>query len=380
MNVMRFNGKDNRSALEQVRKALGPDALILSNKRTAQGVEICAMAELPDLSEAKPAPAAARQAAMPQPASSPPVAAANPVNPNELTLAQLKREMAGLRATLQEALGDRKWQDSAGKRPVLATVEQRLGTLGIGRELAGQLTSGLSADLDLNTAWSVTLQSMVTAMDCLTTAELEGLRIKALIGPAGAGKTAAARALLTAALKRQAVSDLAIISFADSALTDPLALYAEEHGVRYLTARDRQSLTKALGQAAWAREIIIDTGGLNLAKGSQDPVVAALTGQRAGLTALLTVPATAQRDYLLRLAEHVAHLPVAGTIVSKFDEAITLGPVLDLILGGRLPLAGHLSEDRCRIVAISPEQMIQRSKLLARAALQRQAKQLKVAV
>jgi len=53
MNVMRFNGKDNRSALDQVRAALGPEALILSNRRTSAGVEICATAELPDLSQAR---------------------------------------------------------------------------------------------------------------------------------------------------------------------------------------------------------------------------------------------------------------------------------------------------------------------------------------
>ena len=45
MNVQRFTGRNNKLALEQVRIVMGPEALILSNKRTADGVEICAMLE-----------------------------------------------------------------------------------------------------------------------------------------------------------------------------------------------------------------------------------------------------------------------------------------------------------------------------------------------
>jgi len=295
-------------------------------------------------------------------------------------LAQLKRELASLRATLQQALGDRQWQDSAGKRPVVATVEQRLGTLGIGREVAGQLTSGLSRDMGLDAAWSATLQQLMGGIDCLTTAELEGLRIKAVIGAPGSGKTAAANAMLTAALARMETGDIAVISFAPSALTDPLAMRCEEAGIRYLQAKDKKTLAKALSQCAWAREIIIDTRGIDVSKGSQDPMLAALMGQRAGLTALLIVPATAQREYLLHLGSHVSSLPVAGTIITKLDQAVTMGPALDLVVGQQLPLAGTLNASGDTVVCPSAQEIIQKTKTLARNTLQRQAKQLKVAV
>ena len=36
MNVQRFTGRTNKLALEQVRAAMGSEALILSNKRTAE--------------------------------------------------------------------------------------------------------------------------------------------------------------------------------------------------------------------------------------------------------------------------------------------------------------------------------------------------------
>nr|WP_077734914.1 hypothetical protein [Paenalcaligenes hominis] len=42
MNISRFFGATSREAMRQVRLALGPDALIVSNKRVNGGVEILA--------------------------------------------------------------------------------------------------------------------------------------------------------------------------------------------------------------------------------------------------------------------------------------------------------------------------------------------------
>ena len=136
MNVQRFTGRTNKLALEQVRNVMGPEALILSNKRTSDGVEICAMLETGSVASA------IEQAA--------PAASLSEGNTNEIALAHLKRELTDLRETLHAALGQRQWQDSAGKRPVMiATIEQRLSTLGLDRVLIGQLIDGLSAEAKL---------------------------------------------------------------------------------------------------------------------------------------------------------------------------------------------------------------------------------------
>ncbi|MCD9033951.1 flagellar biosynthesis protein FlhF, partial [Luteimonas sp. Y-2-2-4F] len=42
MNIRRFVAADMRGALQLVREAHGPDAVILSNRRTDEGVEIVA--------------------------------------------------------------------------------------------------------------------------------------------------------------------------------------------------------------------------------------------------------------------------------------------------------------------------------------------------
>lgn len=85
MNLSRFVGATSREVMRQVRMALGPDALIVSNRRINGGVEVMAgdptamaeaeatAAELPaavsqDIPKDRPRPAAAQ----PAPAAPPP--------------------------------------------------------------------------------------------------------------------------------------------------------------------------------------------------------------------------------------------------------------------------------------------------------------------
>ncbi|MGI5310100.1 flagellar biosynthesis protein FlhF [Rheinheimera sp. WS51] len=59
MKIKRFVAKDMRSALTEVKEFLGPDAIILSNKKVAEGVEIVAAIDneaKPEKMQPKPAP------------------------------------------------------------------------------------------------------------------------------------------------------------------------------------------------------------------------------------------------------------------------------------------------------------------------------------
>src|SRR5450830_1003328 len=73
MNVKKFIANSSREAWRQVRESLGPDAVILSNRNTEDGVEILAMAN-EDMTSLV-VPAMAREA-MPRPAPRRPAAPA----------------------------------------------------------------------------------------------------------------------------------------------------------------------------------------------------------------------------------------------------------------------------------------------------------------
>ena len=365
MNVQRFIGCTNKLALEQVRVAMGPEALILSNKRTAEGVEICAMLEtgssVSAIEQARPA----RDSLV--------------GGTSEIALAHLKRELTDLRETLHAALGEQQWQDSAGKRPVIATIEHRLSTLGLPRPLTGELVEGMKSDVKLDEGWRQAISILASRIEVLSDAEQTGLRVKALIGGSCADRATAIQQSVAGALREFAPKDIAVISM----LSDPssaLGRFCHEQEIVSYMAPDAVAMKKALVAVKSCRQVFIETPDLLPSKGSQDPALTALLNQRANITALLVLPCTAQTEYLDLLVEHAEQLPVAGAVLAQLEEATSLGAVLGILVGRDLPVAGVADVENTEIAKITAEGLINQSKRLARRNLDRKNQQLKVAV
>ena len=372
MNILRFRGKDNKSALDQVRQQLGPDALILSSKRTELGVEICATVALPDLTNVS-------DVQLERPYSG---NGATPVQQsgNEFQLAQLKRELSSLRSTLQAALGERRWQDTAAQKPINATIAQRLVTLGVGRRLAGELSDLASPRASLENAWAQVLEVLNQKMTALSQAEVEGFRVKVVVGGSGVGKTRTAVAMLAGALRDHKPEQVAVITCGDPRDQTLLTRAAQTLNIKAYSATNSETLSGALAACRWAREIIIDTPGLNLNRGPEDPVLHLLRGLRTGAGIFLAIPANGQSGHLHALAEHVKGLPIAGAVMTKIDEAVLLGGIIDVVVDMQLPLAGRITPDKDTLVPVSARELLTNAKRLAKRTIQRRASQLKVAV
>lgn len=364
MNVQRFTGRTNKMALEQVREALGPDALILSNKRTAAGIEICAMLEGDGFTDSSQEPV--------------PHVSQTPVADNEIALAQLKRELTDLREILQSALGERRWQDTEGKRSVVATVEQRLATLGIARPLIGDLVFGFASDLTLEDAWQTAMSRLVERFDVLTREEQQGLRIKAIVG-SGVDRSVVIERSIDDALMNFDAADVAVISMANMP-SGPLGQFCHDRGVVCYSAPNAQALKKALIAVGKARQIFIDTPDLSPSLGSQDPIISALINQRAGLTALLVLPATGHSEFLDVLGRHAMQLPLAGALVTQLEDATSVGGIIDTLVNQGIALAGLIERDTDGLSHPSAQEMINEAKRSARRNLNRKAAQMKVAV
>jgi len=362
MNVQRFTGKDNRTALDQVRQSLGPDALVLSSRRTASGIEICATPSLPDL------------------ASAPATVSSTGGADNEIQLAQLKRELKTLRETLQQALGERRWQDTAASQPVSAAIAQRLATLGLGRSLAGELADEVATASSLDVAWQQVTDALLARLPTLSAAELEGFRIKAVIGGSGSGKTSTAVALLHDAVGHHEADQVAVVHCGDAQEQTRLTDLSVRLGVRQFGARSHTELAAVLSECRWARQVIIDTPALCPGRGSQDPVLATLVRQRAGLAGVVTLPANASADHLREIIAHAACLNLAGLVTTKVDETGSLGAIIDVTVDSGLALAGRYDRRNNALQPISAWELLANAKRLAKRTLERKAAQLKVAV
>ncbi|HEY9572236.1 MAG TPA: flagellar biosynthesis protein FlhF, partial [Pusillimonas sp.] len=127
MNISRFFGSTNREALRQVRLALGPDALIVSNRRINGGVEILA-------TDPTSVPPDGDQAAAPPQAPTPAAVDHRSVPPPRPPIADPRVEVMSaigdMRGALESRIDELMWGNQMRRVPQAALLFQNL--LGFG--------------------------------------------------------------------------------------------------------------------------------------------------------------------------------------------------------------------------------------------------------
>lgn len=177
MNVRKFYASTTREALRQVRDALGADAIILSNRQVAGGIEIMAVADMDVTSLAnneqplaaplmgKPRPIAAEPPPRPAPVQAPvstppPVSRAQiaglqeknkPASPEseelpDETAQEIIREIKFLRGMLEGQLAGFAWGELQRQEPSKIESMRHMLTVGFSPSLSRQLLEKIRPD------------------------------------------------------------------------------------------------------------------------------------------------------------------------------------------------------------------------------------------
>ncbi|MNQ02419.1 Flagellar biosynthesis protein FlhF [compost metagenome] len=388
MSVRRFVGANSRDAMRQVRAALGEDALILSNRTIAEGVEILAMADdehqrlVPEPAAAAPAPTLAPRPAQPQqqpaaatmppgmrqPPALPPAgfaaqraaayqrtqeeAAPPPPTPAAVDFAALGElllgEMQGMRELLNRQITPAASADSGAGR-----LRQVLLLAGFGAHLCDEILAALPAELQHATvndpaarAW---LERQLAARLPVPADEndlLDEGGVLALVGPTGVGKTTTTAKLAARYVMRHGSGQVALLS-TDSyriGAHEQLRIYGRLLGVEVQALPAEAALDSVLAQLAGKRLVIIDTIGMSQRDQRLIGQIAQLGGTGHPVRLMLLLNAASHGDTLEEVvatyqrAARAAGSRLDDCIVTKSDEAARLGPVLDILIRHNLRL------------------------------------------
>lgn len=327
MRIERYTGRDTREAMAQVRAELGSDAYILANRRVNGRVELTAAVDLEDVLAASEAP---RE----EPAAPPrPVLAASG---GELQLKALENELHRLRGILETELGDRSWRDVASQPAAQSTARQRLLRLGLSRSLAGQLLERAPHDASVEQLWRLAMAGLGRRLRPLAPTGKPSA-ITAVYGGTGVGKTSTIAKLAGRDVQRFGVDGVALVTVDSYRIgaQEQLASFADALGLPLIPARDARELISALDTFR-GRRIYVDTAGMSQRDGR-------LRGQwelvhRACPDAchLLAIAASAQPAQSRSIAGAFGSRSLSGAIITKIDEAHSLGGVIDVLLGSGL--------------------------------------------
>lgn len=361
MNISRFFGSTSREAMRQVRLALGPDALIVSNKRVNGGVEILATDATSHAQLSAPAaPVAPNTAksmyedmspahAPERPTMVPPPRLAPTTPPQELMSA-----ISSLKGSLEGRIEELLWSNELRSNSSQLTLFQNLLSFGFSTALLRALLKRLPANLSLRAAMQWVRKELDTHLPVLKSENhlwQPGLAL-ALVGPTGVGKTTTLAKLAARAVRQFGAENVVLITtdtYRIGADTQ-LKIYADLLHVSIHVVRNAQELRQVMLGLRSDQIILIDNVGVSQRDKYVQDQASMLASAGRRIQRLVVLNAASHGDTLDEVARTYSKdggTPLAGCVISKVDEASRLGAALDVALRYQLPI--HYISDGQRV-------------------------------
>ena len=383
MNVKKFSASSTREALRKVRDALGADAVILSNRNVNGSVEILALAS-DDMSSlapttdqrtgstpaAEPALAAfstarridtgrdhdqaaglsealgnARDNA--QRAQQPAQMLAAAIQPAQAgvgsqEMSAMMNEIRSMRSMLESQLAELTWTSQAKREPVKSAVLREMLAAGFSASLARFLIEKMpeagSQESGMKWIKSVLERNLTTIDNENEMIERGG--VFALVGPTGVGKTTTTAKLAARCVMRHGPGKLALITTDGYRIGgyEQLRIYGKILGVMVHSVKDQADLKIALDELKGKHTVLIDTVGVSQRDKMVAEQVAMLSGAGTDVKRLLCLSATSTGETLNEVVRAYQGDGLTGCIMTKLDEAATIGNVLDVVIRQKLNL------------------------------------------
>ena len=381
MKIKRYLEKDMRHVLRRVREDQGPDAVILSNRRVADGIELIAAIDY-DEALARHAiggysenPAAddlkidsdafasiaedsdscddyvvgeskIHEVISDELTSSRPSSFEEELNIQRLeqndgdaSLKGMREEISSLRGLLETQLSGLVWKDTTQRSPLRAQMLRNLALLGIAPDIANIVVDRLEPVTEVRSLWHAPLMELVKLIPVKEDNLLEQGGTIALIGPTGVGKTTTIAKIAARFAMTHGPDEIALIS------ADVFRIGAKEHlmafaniiGSKVYSASTSDELTELLMQLSHKKLILIDTEGRSPRDRDLANRLAAYGNNQERVKFYLTLSAATQEAALDEAIRQFRQVPLEGCIVTKIDEAAQLGCIISALARHNLP-------------------------------------------
>lgn len=355
MRIIREVAPTTRQALRGIRERLGEDAVILSSRRVAEGVEITAGA---DVDERAGAPALMPDTA--PPAASPEATALPPAVPTPASLTPVNgaptvslpppadsvgEELKSLRCILETQLAQLAWSDLTRRLPVHGELLRELTEIGLARDLAARITEQLPPQVDLaharRFAFTALAQYLPVAAGRWTD---DGGRV-AFIGTTGVGKTTSLAKIAVRWALRHGARDLALVSTDSTRIgaQDELRALGQLLGAAVHVPERFEELPSLLAQLSQFRLVLIDTPGASVRDAAFTSRLGVLANNTSLIESVLVLSANTQAAALEEVLRRFEPARPSSVLLTKLDEAASLGGALSALIRAQLSLC-YVSE------------------------------------
>ena len=257
-------------------------------------------------------------------------------------MAEMLNEMRSMRSVIESQLTTISWGNIQQRVPIKSKILSTLLAAGFSASLSRLLAEKLPANLDGEKASDWIKAILARNLNTIEneTEVLDQGGIFALIGPTGVGKTTTTAKLAARYVMKHGTQNLGLITTDAYRVGghEQLRIYGKILGVMVYAVKDEADLKIALNELKNKHTILIDTAGVGQRDRMVAEQIAMLSNAKAPIKKLLCLNATSTGATLTDVVMAYKGKGLDGCILTKLDEAATIGSALDVVIREKLKL------------------------------------------
>jgi len=256
----------------------------------------------------------------------------------EPTLVAMREELNLLRTMLQQQVAKLANDKRSQESPIGVALESALEELGLSRDYLQKVVQQCEQDSSFDSAWQKALA--LTAKDILVADDdiIKRGGVVALVGPTGVGKTTTIAKLAAKQVLKDGADSVALIT-TDSyriAAHEQIKTYGRILQIPVRAVNDEASFREALYHFSEKKLVLIDTAGMSHYDERMQQLMQVLSNDTVKIRNYLVLSATSQAPVLKESISLFSRFAPQGCIVTKIDEAASLGEIISTIIKHRL--------------------------------------------
>ncbi|MCO7226100.1 flagellar biosynthesis protein FlhF [Pleionea sp. CnH1-48] len=264
-----------------------------------------------------------------------------PAQHQEPAIAAMREELAMLRQLLEQQLSEPNQSHLATSSSLTTRLANEMKAHGLSAMLIKQLTEVCGKEPDFERACKKAMHWLSKTLTVTDDDILTHGGMVALVGPSGVGKTTSVAKLAARYVLQNGSQSVGLIS-TDSyriAAHEQLKTYGRILRLPVRVARDADTLKEALNAFRDKRLVLIDTAGMSHHDERMAQQMSCFNHEEFPIRNYLVLSATAQTGVLQESIKLFSKFHISGCLLTKLDEATSLGEPISTLIQHDLPLA-----------------------------------------
>jgi flagellar biosynthesis protein FlhF len=256
-------------------------------------------------------------------------------------LMEMSKELKYLRTAMDAKLANISWTHNAQTTPIRTDLLQRLAGMGISKKLSAMIANHFTNHSDAELVFAKAQEMLVKVLPIAEDNFLETGGIVALVGPTGVGKTTTIAKLATKFMLKHGSSQVALITTDNYRIAahEQLNIYGRILDVPVRTASSAAELRNLINGFADKRLILIDTAGMNQRDMKLVEQINTLQQNELSIRSYLVMSAATEYKAMNAIIKAFSVFDPQASILTKLDEAVTIGSAISSIIEHNLPLS-----------------------------------------